>query len=243
MEAPARCAIGNWRLPGTILRRVNTSIGGWARAEAYTDDEEATAAAVTVVAAGHIAEHGGGVGRVLDAGRRQVCPVIRDRIPHGEAPAARLREENATVPAVEGPRDAAAVVVRCICMGERGDRHGGDEAREGRRVIEAKARVGAWEIEVVEEAEQGRRASVEGVVVAKEAGVGEDAVPALAGEGSLEEARGLVWSDVEEDLRREVVVQLRRRARRCHAHRARGRVWVGDDLVVYRQSWAQNQIS
>jgi len=186
-----------------------------------------------VGAASHIAEHGGGVGRVLDAGRRQVRPVIRDRIPHGEAPAVRLLEEDAAVATVEGPGNAAVAVVVVRCMQERGRRRGGDEARGGRREIEYHVREGRREIEVVEEAEQGS-ASVEGAVAAEEAGVGDDAVPAFADEGSSGEVRGLVWSDAEEDLLREVVVQLRRRPRWCHVHGAFGRVWLGFERLT---SW------
>jgi hypothetical protein len=145
---------------------------GGARIAAYTDHEEATTTAATVVAAGHVAEHDGRVGNVRDAGRWQVRPDIGDWVPHDEAPAAaaRLLEENAAVAAVEGPRDAAVVEP---AEGEReGFWRGGDEGREGPR-----------EIEVVEEAEQWRRrALVEGTVAAEEAVVGEDAVPALVGE-------------------------------------------------------------
>jgi hypothetical protein len=84
---------------------------GGARIAAYTDHEEATTTAATVVAAGHVAEHDGRVGNVRDAGRWQVRPDIGDWVPHDEAPAAaaRLLEENAAVAAVEGPRDAAVV--------------------------------------------------------------------------------------------------------------------------------------
>jgi hypothetical protein len=61
---------------------------GGARIAAYTDHEEATTTAATVVAAGHVAEHDGRVGNVRDAGRWQVRPDIGDWVPHDEAPAA-----------------------------------------------------------------------------------------------------------------------------------------------------------
>jgi hypothetical protein len=51
------------------------------------------------------------------------------------------------------------------------------------------------------------------------AGDRDDAAPTLADERSVEEARGVVWRDAEEDLLHKLVHQLRRRRPRSHAAR------------------------
>jgi hypothetical protein len=60
-----------------------------------------------------------------------------------------------------------------------------------------------------EEADDGGR-PVERAVAVAEGGVGEDAAPALGGEGGAEEARRVVRREAEEDLNDDVVHQLRR---------------------------------
>jgi len=109
-----------------------------------------------------------------------VLLVAGDGVPDDEAPGRILLErleQRAPVAALNDPPVGAVERRR----GEGGGAGGGDD----------ESSVGTYVVDVVEEAEQGRRA-VEPAVAAEEGGVGEELAPGLADEGGAHEARRIV---------------------------------------------------
>uniref|UniRef100_A0A0E0E718 Uncharacterized protein n=1 Tax=Oryza meridionalis TaxID=40149 RepID=A0A0E0E718_9ORYZ len=148
--------------------------------------------------------------------------VAGDGVPDHEFHGIEEVGEDPAVAAVERPPPVGGIDGR---WGEWRRGGSGDEAGDGGDRLVA--------VNVVEEAEHGR-CSVECAVAAEEGGVGEDATPGLADEGGVDEVRGFIRRDAEEDLGGDVVDQLRRRRHaggRGSLAVAGARVWVGEEEV------------
>lgn len=147
----------------------------------------------------------------------QLLLLARGGVPDHEAVATGRRtnpifrgpvEEYAAMAGVGDPPPAHAAV-----DAGRGEGGGRDESED---VGAACAQFGVvWFVGVAEEAEQGWGAgAVELAVSAAEPGPGDEAAPRLADEGGLDEARGVVGREPEQDLLLHLLRQLWRRAQR-----------------------------
>jgi hypothetical protein len=190
---------------------------------------------IGVVNGGGGAEHSripgtrGGVGLLVPGPRQQgksrtLTP--RDWIPNHEGiiPVLPLM-----VPAHAVEEDAAMA-----CVDRPVVEAGGGRAEEGAGDV-----AGPWPAAAEEAEYRGR--PVELTEPAAESGVGDDAAPALADERGVEEVRGVVRWNAEEDLLHELVHQRRRlrRPRRHAARRRSDRIGARVSTGPVRVEWSQ----